>query len=193
MDDVHWSSRVGTSSWRIKHTTRAATTASNPHCESQLSRIIVSAAAVHLQTVPQRIITSSIHGPEALVGQTAVTRPGHWRNSHSQSVATSARKNLEICKRTTPDPFAFPITDDPRKSTCRQGSTKRDGSRGGEEPRRQLRRTASRTKQREGGASGSTTVVPKPKGDGKVESCSRPSTRRIRRCETYPRRCGTLC
>ena len=53
-----------------------------------------------------------------------------------------------------------------------QGSIKRDGSRGGDEPRRQLRRTASRTKQREGGASGSTTVVPKPKGDGKVEQKS---------------------
>ena len=53
-----------------------------------------------------------------------------------------------------------------------QGSIKRDGSRGGEEPRRQLRRTASRTKQREGGASCSTTVVPKPKGDGKVEQKS---------------------
>ena len=49
---------------------------------------------------------------------------------------------------------------------------KRDGSRGAEEPRRQLRRTASRTKQREGGASGSTTVVPKPKRDGKVEQKS---------------------
>ena len=50
-----------------------------------------------------------------------------------------------------------------------QGSIKRDGSRGGEEPRRQFRRTASRTKQqREGGASGSTTVVSKPTGEGKV-------------------------
>ena len=52
------------------------------------------------------------------------------------------------------------------------GSIKRDGSRGGEEPRRQLRRTVRRTKQRGGGASGSTTVVPKPKGDGKVEQKS---------------------
>ena len=45
-----------------------------------------------------------------------------------------------------------------------QGSIKRDGSRGAEEPRRQLRRTASRTKQREGGANDSTTVVVKPRG-----------------------------
>ena len=37
--------------------------------------------------------------------------------------------------------------------------------------RRQLRRTASRTK-RDGGASGSTTVVPKPKADIKVEQKS---------------------
>ena len=32
----------------------------------------VSIAAVHLQTVPQRRITSSTHGPEAIAGQTAV-------------------------------------------------------------------------------------------------------------------------
>ena len=53
-----------------------------------------------------------------------------------------------------------------------QGSIKRDGRRSGEEPRKQLRRTVSRTKQREGGASGLTTVVPKPNGDGKVEQKS---------------------
>ena len=53
-----------------------------------------------------------------------------------------------------------------------QGSIKREGSRGVEEPRRQLRRTVSRTKLGEGGASGPTAVVPKPKGDGKVEQKS---------------------
>ena len=70
IEEVDWCSRVGKSSWRIKHTTRAATAASNPHCESQLSRINVSIAAVHLQTVPQ---CRTIHGPEVLAGQTAVT------------------------------------------------------------------------------------------------------------------------
>ena len=47
-----------------------------------------------------------------------------------------------------------------------QGSIKREGSRGVQGPR-QLRRTI-RTKQRERGASGSTTVLTKPKGEGKV-------------------------
>ena len=57
---------------------------------------------------------------------------------------------------------------------------------------RQLRRTVSRTKQREGGASGSTTVFPKPKGTANSSSrvstrpCLRPSSRRIRRRQTYP-------
>ena len=37
---------------------------------------------------------------------------------------------------------------------------------------RQLRRTVSRTKQREGGASGSTTGFPKPQGDSKFEQQS---------------------
>ena len=61
MEDVGWSSRARKSSWHIKHTTRAATTASGPECEYQLSRINVSIAAENLQTVPQRRITSSIH------------------------------------------------------------------------------------------------------------------------------------
>ena len=54
-------------------TTRAETKASNPHYESQLSRINVSIVAAHSQIVPPRRITSSIHGPEALAGQIAVT------------------------------------------------------------------------------------------------------------------------
>ena len=53
-----------------------------------------------------------------------------------------------------------------------QGSIKREGSRGVQEPRRQLPRTVSRTKQREGGVNGLTTVVPKPKKDGKVDQKS---------------------
>ena len=52
-----------------------------------------------------------------------------------------------------------------------QGSIKRYGSRGVEGPR-QLRRTVSRTKQREGGASGSASVLTKPMGDGTVEQKS---------------------
>ena len=48
-----------------------------------------------------------------------------------------------------------------------QGSIKREGSQGVEGPR-QLRRTASRTKQREGGASGLASALTKTKGDGKV-------------------------
>ena len=48
-----------------------------------------------------------------------------------------------------------------------QGSIKREGSRGAEGPR-QLRRTASRTKQREGGVSGLASALTKTKGDGKV-------------------------
>ena len=52
-----------------------------------------------------------------------------------------------------------------------KGSIKRKGSRGVEGPR-QLRRTVSRTKQREGGASGSTSVLTKHKGEGKVEQKS---------------------
>ena len=52
-----------------------------------------------------------------------------------------------------------------------QGSTKREGSRGVEWPW-QLRRTVSRTKQRDGGASGSASVLTKHKGDDKVEQKS---------------------
>ena len=48
-----------------------------------------------------------------------------------------------------------------------QGAIKSEGSRGVEGPR-QLRRTASRTKQREGGASGLASALHKTKGDGKV-------------------------
>ena len=102
------------------------------------------------------------------------------------------------------DALAFPSTDDKGESTSPACSTiqtpqatlkiwtcagAKDPSRGtaAEEPRRQLRRTVSRTKQRGGGASGSASVLTKPKGDGKVdqkslgEICSRPSSKRIRR------------
>ena len=46
-------------------------------------------------------------------------------------------------------------------TSASQGSTKRDGSRGGEEQRRQLKRTASRAK-REGEDRGSTAAAAKP-------------------------------
>ena len=57
-------------------------------------------------------------------------------------------------------------------TSASQGSIKRDGV-GAEEQRhrRQLRRTPSRTKH-DGGASGSTTVVAKPKADTKFEQKS---------------------
>ena len=79
------------------------------------------------------------------------------------------------------------------------GSIKRDGSLVAEEQqnRRQLRRTASRTK-REGPAA-RRQWWPSPKQtawsrrSASTTSCSQPSSRRIRRCESYPRRCGTLC
>ena len=100
-EDADWSSRAGKSTWHIKHTTKAVITASDPHCESRSSRTYASTAAAHLQIIPQRRITSSTHGPGALAKQTAATLPGHWRRSHIQSVATFARKNLEICKRVT--------------------------------------------------------------------------------------------
>ena len=49
------------------------TTESGAHCEYQVSRSIVSIAAALLQTVPQRRITSSIHGPEAFAEETVGT------------------------------------------------------------------------------------------------------------------------
>ena len=70
--DVHWSSRARKSSWHIKHTTKAVTIETDPRCKSQSSRNSVSIAAAHLQIVPQRRITSSTHGPEALAKETAV-------------------------------------------------------------------------------------------------------------------------
>ena len=56
-------------------------------------------------------------------------------------------------------------------TSASQGSTKRGGVGAEQRHRRQLRRTASRTKQGEG-ASGSTTVVVKPKADSKIEQKS---------------------
>ena len=53
------SSRVGKSTLHIKHTTKAVTTAPDPHCESQSSRTNVQTTAAHVQIVPQRRITSS--------------------------------------------------------------------------------------------------------------------------------------
>ena len=112
----------------------------------------------------------SAHGPGARAGQIAVTRPGRWRRSHSQSLATFASifwgsaNVLRACPRDAP---ALPSSDDQRESTCpasstaktqqatqkidtsaRQGCIKRDGSLVAEDRqnRRQLRRTTSRTK-----------------------------------------------
>ena len=85
-----------------------------------------------------------------------------------------------------PESSALPITDDSRESVCRVCSTTQTPQatlKTSKEPARgkaveawrgprQLRRTVSRTKQREGGASGSASVLSKPKGDGKVEQKS---------------------
>ena len=61
------------------------------------------------------------------------------------------------------------------------------------------RRGAAKSK-RDGGASGATTAVAKPTAKtsrsrrrASTNSCSRPSSRSIRRSETFPRRCGTPC
>ena len=64
------------------------------------------------------------------------------------------------------NPDATGNTQD-RDMSGSQGSTQREGSRGVEGPR-QLRRTASRTKHREGGASGLASALTKTQGDGKV-------------------------
>ena len=68
-------------------------TTSRSYHENNVSTIV----AVHPQIGAQRRNTSSSHGPEAHAGQ----------GSHSQSVATFARKNLLICKRTTHMPNEF--------------------------------------------------------------------------------------
>ena len=63
------------------------------------------------------------------------------------------------------DPDATGNTQDLEMSGS-QGSIKREGSRSVEGPKR-LRRTASRTKQREGGASGLASELTQTKGDDK--------------------------
>ena len=188
-----------------KHTTRAATTASKQH-KSPSSRINVSIVTVHSQIVPQRRITPSTRGPKALAGR-----------SQSHDLVTGGHTANHTHVRLTHVPFP-PSTDDSSEfgmpSLCDSqgatgntqemdtrpslGSFKRDGSRAAEEQqkRRQLRRTASRTTQdgqrlddsggqAQGRQQGSSRRA-------STKSCPRPSSRRIRRCETY-HRCGTLC
>ena len=136
MEDVGWSSRVGKSSWRTKHTTREGTTASNPECQS--SRINVNCGSTVVNSWTRGTCrTDRSHMTWALE---EITLPS--------SCNLCAQEFANVLRTCSLDPLAVPIT------------------------RRQLRRTASRTKQRERRASGSTTVVPKPKGDGKVEQKS---------------------
>ena len=113
---------------------------------------------------------------------------GDHTSNHLQSLRARICRFANVLRTCPLDPSAFPITDDSRVDMSSlfdnpdatgntqdldmsgsQGSIKREGSRGVQESRRQLRRTVSRTKQREGGVSGLTTVVPKPKKDGKVD------------------------
>ena len=67
------------------------------------------------------------------------------------------------------DALALPSSDDQTESTCPASLTAKHAEE--QQHRRQLRRNACRTK-RDGGASGSTTVVAKPKADIKVEQKS---------------------
>ena len=115
---------------------------------------------------------------KALAGL-AVTRLGLWRSRSQLQPLRAGDWRLSNVHRTRPRDASACSTAQKTGNTqdmdasASLGSTKRDGAGAGEQRRRrQLRRTASRTKQ-DGGANGSTmAVAAKPKADSKVEQMS---------------------
>ena len=179
-----------------QHTTTAVITASVPHCESQSSRT--------MQIVPQRRITSSIRGKTNRSHMTRaleeITYPISF-NFCAQEFGELQTYCTHV--RLYHLPFPAPTIRENRHALSARQSRRhrqhpRSGDRGVEGPR-QLRRTVSRIKQREGGASGSALVLTKPKRTARssrkvsTRSCSRPSSKHIRRWETSHRRCGIRC
>ena len=168
-------------------TTRVEYTASHHRYESLLSRIRVSLVAVHSTVPQQNHVSSQRHWQDsqshdlASGGHTASCNLCAQEIGDSSNVHRTRPRDASACSNTDSDAQACPACSTAQKTgntrvmdtSASLGSTKRDGAGAGEQRRRrQLRRTASRTKQ-DGGANGSTmAVAAKPKADSMVEQKS---------------------
>ena len=157
--DVVWSSRPGTRAWRIQRATRVDTTAPDHPCESQSPRISVSIVAAHSEVVNScnrsQSHDSGTCGARKSLG--TCKRTTHMRNYHI-CLFQHRRSKQSSTPSLLDRPDATSNTQE-MDTSASQGSVKRDGAGAQEQrSRRQLRRTASRTKQ-DGGTSDSAAAV----------------------------------